>query len=205
MFAATQVTARPDLYDDRLATICEVTVIRWPSRDQRARVSAVVARRFSPQRWSLNDQIIAVAAVALAVSVFLPWYKAIVRIGNSSVNGILIRPRGTASGISVHEYLWAMFGLAALQFVLLVVRYAPGPGRTLTIPGYRPFLLITSVICFAVALTAFVLKPGAWYGNLSGGEITFSVGWDYGAVVAIIATLASVIVTWTLLRDPTRQ
>lgn len=174
---------------------------RWLSRDGRERVSAVVAEWFSPHRWTLNDQILAIAAAVLAVSVFLPWYRAVLSIRNTPLNGYLIRPRGTVSGLIVHEFLWALFGLGLLQVVVLVARHAPGrPPRT--IPGYGPALLVTSAISFALALAAFVLKPNAWYGNVSGGEITINVGWDYGAAVAVIAAIASLVVAWTIFRDP---
>jgi len=175
---------------------------RWPSRNWRARVETVVAARFSPQLWSLNDQIVAVAAAALAISVFLPWYKAVVRIRNTTLSGFLIQPRGTASGITVHEYLWAVVGLALLQFLVLVARYARGH-QPWTIPGYGVLLLVTSAISFALALIAFALKPSTWYGgNVLGGGLYISISQDYGAIVAVIAGLASFIVAWTVLRDP---
>ena len=171
----------------------------WPSRDWRTRVSVVVT---SPQRWSLNDRIVAIAAAALAVSVFLPWYKAVVRLRNSALSGFLIQPKGTATGIGVHEYLWAVFGLALLQFVVLVTRYPPGRNPR-TIPMYGLFLVITSAISFALALIAFVLKPSTWHGgNVLGGGLYVVVSQDYGAIAAVIAALASVLVAWTVLRDP---
>ncbi len=174
----------------------------WGPRDRRARVKAAVAARFNPRLWSLNDQIIGVAAVAAAISVFLPWYKAIVRVGNSALSGFLIQPRGTASGLTVHAYLWAIFGLALVQFALLMARNAPGR-RPRTIPGYGVLLLVTSAISLALALAAFVLKPSTWYGGNALGEgIHIVVSQDYGAIVAIIAALASVVVAWTVLRDP---
>ena len=177
-------------------------MVRWVSRERRARISAGVAQWFSPQGWHLNDQIIGVAAAVLAISVFLPWYKAGVRIGNSTLNAQLLQPRGTASGLTVHPFLWALFGLAVLQFVVLVARYARSR-RPRTIPGYGPFMLVTSAICFVLAITAFVEKPHTWYGNaVLGGPFQINVGWDYGAVVAVIATVATLVVAWTVLRDP---
>jgi hypothetical protein len=150
----------------------------------------------------LNDQIMGVAAAVMAVSVFLPWYRAVVRIGNSGVNAQLMQPQGTASGLTVHVYLWALFGLALAQLAVLVARYARRR-RPRTIPGYGQFMLVTSAICLVLAISAFVLKPSSWFGNpVLGGPFQISVGWDYGAVVAVVATIATLVVAWTVLRDP---
>lgn len=67
---------------------------RWPPRGRRARAASAAAAWFSPRRWSKNDMIIAVAAVVLVISLFVPWFKATVRIRGSSVSGFLIEPRG---------------------------------------------------------------------------------------------------------------
>lgn len=176
---------------------------RWLSRDDRARISAGVGVWFSPGKWSLNDRIIGVAAAGLAVSVFLPWYRAFIEFPNGSSNGFLINPPGTASGITVHVFLWALFGLGLLQFGVLVARYARRGVRPRTVPAYGPFLLVTSAISLALALTAFMMKPRTWYGNSDlGGAFNINVGWDYGAIVAIIATIAILVVAWTMIRDP---
>ena len=40
-----------------------------------------------PARWPVNDKIIAVAALVLAVSVFVPWFRASVTIRGAAGSG----------------------------------------------------------------------------------------------------------------------
>jgi len=176
-------------------------VTSWPSGNRQARVSALAAAWFSPERWSSYDVLIALASLVLAVSPFLPWYSATVHLKNTSLNGVLIDPAGTLRGIAVHPYLWAVFGLAVLNLVVLIAHNAPN-GRAFRLPGFRPFLIATSALCLAVALVAFVLKPGTWPGNLNfGGVFSLVIGWSYGAIAAVSAALLSVGVAVAATRD----
>jgi hypothetical protein len=176
-------------------------VTSWPSGNRRARASRIAAVWFSPQRWSSYDVLIALASLVLAVSPFLPWYSATVHLRNSSLSGVLIDPAGTLRGIAVHPYLWAIFGLGLLNLVVLAAHNAPD-GRALKLPGLRPFLIATSVLGLAVALVAFVMKPGTWPGNLNfGGVFTLVIGWSYGAIAAVSAALLSAGVGVAATRD----
>jgi hypothetical protein len=159
---------------------------------------------FRPGRWSPTDMIIAVAALVLAISVFVPWFKATIMIRGRSVNAYLIDPPGTVSGIAVHRFLWGVFGLALLQFVVLAVRYAP-VRRALRVPGYRQFLVVLSGLSCVGVLVAFVMKPGPWYGSIDlGGGFTAVVGWSWGAVVAVGAALVSLGLAIAAIRDRPR-
>src|SRR5258708_12777457 len=102
--------------------------------------------------------IIAMAAVVLAVSLFVPWFKATVRIRGSGVSGFLIDPPGTVSGMAVHGYLWAVFALALLQLVVLAARYAPHRAAA-TLPGYRQLLLVTSAPTGLALLLPVLTQP----------------------------------------------
>lgn len=145
--------------------------------------------------------IIAVSALVLAVSAFMPWYKAMVRSRFAPVSGYLIQPRGTVSGIAVHAYLWAVFALALLELVVLAARYAPGR-RAIALPGYQWMLTITSGLVFIAVLVAFVMKPSPWYGHIEmGGALYVVVGWTYGAVVALGAAIVSLGTAVSALRD----
>jgi hypothetical protein len=76
-------------------------VTRWPPRGRRARVrAAVTSAWFSLRRWPANELLIAAAGLVLAVSVFVPWFKATVKFKNSSAYGFLIDPPGNVSGIA---------------------------------------------------------------------------------------------------------
>lgn len=148
--------------------------------------------------------LIAVAALVLAISVFVPWFKATIMIKGSSVNGYLIDPPGTVSGIAVHRFLWVVFGLALLQFVVLAVRYAP-LRRALRLPGYRQLLVVLSGLSCAGVLVAFAMKPGPWYGSIDLGDgFTIVVGWSWGAVVAVGAAIVSLGLAVAAIRDRPR-
>jgi len=177
----------------------------WPSRDKRARVAATVGTWFNPHRWSATDLIVAISALVLAVSLFVPWFQATVRIKGSLATGFLIAPRGTVSGIAVHSYLWVVFGLALLQFVVLAGRYVPGR-RGVTLPGYRQFLLAAASLSCVAVLVAAVMKPATWSGgNQLGGGFYIVVSWTYGAVVALAAVVVSLAVMVSAIRDRTSR
>jgi len=174
---------------------------RWSPRERRARIVSAAAAWFNPERWSPYDLIIAVGSLVLVVSSLMPWYRAMVRSRFAPVNGYLIQPRGTLSGIAAHSYLWVVFALALLEFVVLAARYAPGR-HSFTLPGYRWMLTITSGFIFIAVLSAFVAKPSPWYGRIEmGGALYVVVGWTYGAVVALGAAVVSLGVATSALRD----
>jgi len=156
---------------------------------------------FNPERWSQNDLVIAAASIVLAVSVFTPWFKAAVHLRNYAATGFLIHPTGTRNGVTVHGYLWVVFGLAILQFVVLAARYVPR-GRGFTLPGYRQLLIALSALCTLGVVVAFATKPHAWYGNLNlPAFIHIVIGWSYGAAVAVGAAIISLGFAIAAVRD----
>ena len=176
----------------------------WPWPDKRARIASAVATWFSPQRWSVNDMIVAISGLVLAVSLFVPWFEATVRLKGSSLNGYLIDPKGTLSGMAVHAYLWAAFALALLQFVVLAVRYFPAR-RSLRLPGYQQLLVVTSALSCIAVLVAAVMKPSTWTGLQLGEGLYIVVNWTYGAVVALAAAVVSLAVAVSAIRDRVSQ
>jgi hypothetical protein len=182
---------------------------RWPRRGSRsARILSALATWFSPARWPASDLLIAVAGLALAISIFVPWFKASIMIMGRPVNGYLIDPPGSVSGIAVHGFLWAIFGLGLLQFVVLALRYAPAR-RALRVPGDRQILIAASGLSCAGVLVAFAMKPGPWWGGTYvgggvtdlGGGFTAVVGWSWGAIVGIGAALVSLGLAIAAVRD----
>ncbi len=145
--------------------------------------------------------LIAVAALVLAVSVFVPWFKATVKFRYSSAYGFLIDPPGSVSGIAAHGWLWAVFALGLLQFVVLAARYAPAR-RALRLPGYRQLLVVTSGLSCIAVLVAFAMKPAPWYGsNDLGGGLYLVVQPTYGAIAAIACALVSLGIAIAAIRD----
>jgi hypothetical protein len=176
-------------------------VAGWDSRERPRRTADLLGTWFSPERWSPYDLFTAFISVVLAVSVFVPWFQATVRIHGSDLSGILIEPKPTKIGITVHPYLWAVFALALLDFGILAARYRPGP-RAVRLPGYRPVLIVASALIAVVVLVAFVSKPIDWsQGNPLGPEFSLVVTWTYGAVIALGAALVSVGVGLAALRE----
>jgi hypothetical protein len=168
-----------------------------PSYDRRARFVAYAGTWFSPARWSRNDVVVAVAAVAMAVSVFLPWFTATFKFGGGApITGYLLNVPGTASGVSFHQYLWAVFALALLQVAVLAARYIPNR-RGFALPRYRQFLAVTSGLSFAVALVASFMKPTA----SNSGEFTVVVGWSYAPVLAMGAAIVSLGIAIASIRE----
>jgi hypothetical protein len=138
----------------------------------------------------LDDIVTAFAALVLAVSVFFPWFQATVQIMRTSEQGQLMSPKGTISGVELHQYLWAVVGLALLQFAILAAHYLPGR-RGFTLPGYRQFLIITSGLNCAVVLASIAVKPDYWRGVKMYPPFHLVVGWGYGAAVALVAAIGT--------------
>jgi hypothetical protein len=150
----------------------------------------------------------AVAGLALAISIFVPWFKASLMLMGKPFNGYLIDPPGSVSGIAVHRFLWAVFGLGLLQFVVLALRYAP-TRRALRSPGDRQVLIVLAGLSCVAVLVAFVMKPGPWWGGTDlgggvsdlGGGLTAVVGWSWGAIVGVGAALISLGLAIAAIRD----
>jgi hypothetical protein len=172
----------------------------WAPGDRRARRSFSVATWFSPERWSQYDIIIAVSALALAVSPFLPWFKGTVQIRATAISGYVLNP-SPETGIAAHHYLWAVFALAVLEFAVLAGRYVPDR-RAFTVPRYHQFLVVLCAVTAIAVLVAGVTKPSTWT-NLAGLPPNFSVtvGWDYGAFIALGAVIVSVAMGIAAIRD----
>ena len=143
----------------------------------------------------------AVAGLALAISIFVPWFKASIMIMGKPFNGYLIDPPGSVSGIAVHRFLWAVFGLGLLQFVVLALRYAP-TRRAFRLPGDRQVLIALSGLSCVGVLVAFAMKPGPWWGGTDlGGGVTAVVNWSWGAIVGVGAALISLGLAIAAIRD----
>lgn len=73
------------------------------------------------------DLLIGAAAVATATAPFLPWAKATLQPDpGQSLDGVVMAPQGTVTGIYAHPSLKAAMILAVLQLALLLARYYPG-------------------------------------------------------------------------------
>ena len=150
------------------------------------------------------DVLVGVAAVLTIAASFWPWFQA--TLTPPDPDGLLLAPRGAATGVYAHPSLWAAVGLAAVQIALLAARYCPG-GR-LRVPGDGDLLVLGSgLVCLLVTADILII-PRPWFDILSrdgwwvlppfwegtpypvGGSALFMT-WSYGATVAIAAAFAS--------------
>jgi hypothetical protein len=150
------------------------------------------------------DTLVAVAAVLTIVASRWRWFEA--TLTPPDPDGLVLAPRGAATGLYAHPSLWAAVGLAAVQIALLAARYYPG-GR-LRVPGDGDLLVLGSgLVCLLVTADILIL-PRPWFDILSRdgwwvlppwwegtpypiGEYTLFMTWSYRATVAIAAALVS--------------
>jgi hypothetical protein len=173
------------------------------SRDLRTRAILAAREWFSPERWSVTDALIAVAAVVLAGSILGPWFRATVRFKTSPEIGYLMSPKGSESGIEAHSFLWAVGALALIELAVLIVRNAPDR-HALPIPGYHQLMIVISAIICAVVLAGFLWRPTTWPGisqSQLGPFFSLVIGWGFGSVVALGAALVSVGIAVSAIRD----
>jgi hypothetical protein len=171
------------------------------SGDLRSRFAAFMRAWFSPARWTTADMFVALAGLVLAVAVFLPWFKATVRIGGSDVTGTLIDPPGTLSGFAAHGYLVVPLAVALLETAVIMARHFPGSWAP-RLPFHKYFLVIASGVVFLVVIAGALLRPAAWYGQLQmPPNFHISIGWTYGALVAAGAALISLAIAVAALRS----
>jgi hypothetical protein len=172
----------------------------WSARAARRRAAEFGAIWFSPARWSTDDIVTALGALVLAISVFFPWFQATVQIMRTSMQGRLMSPKGTISGIALHHYLWAVVALALLEFAVLAARYLPRP-RQPALPGYRQFLIVASALNCVVVVGSLAVKPDNWRGVKMYPPFHLVVGWGYGSAVALVAALGTLVAAIVAYRD----
>ena len=161
------------------------------SGDLRSRFAAFLRAWFSPARWTTADQFVALAGLVLAVAVFLPWFKATVRIRGSDVTGVMMDPPGTLSGLAAHGYLVVPLAVALLETAVIMARHFPGRWAP-RLPFHRYFLVIASGVVFLLVVAGVLLRPAAWYGQLQMPDNFYvTIDWTYGALVAVVTALIS--------------
>lgn len=127
--------------------------------------SSIPAYHFDAARWSRADRIAGIATIVLFVSLFLSWF-------GITVIGITV----TASGVSVHGWLYVVMVVCILIVAYLVLRagWDELPGG-LSVP-HLTAMMVATIVNLVLVFIAFIDKPGG-----SG------VGWEFGAFLALIA------------------
>jgi len=136
------------------------------------------AFNFDARRWTLPDRIAGIASLVVLISLFLPWFSA-----TATLDGI--SDSATASGTTAHGWLWLVFiiSLAIVAFLVLMAGFQVLPFK-LPLPSERLLLGATGVNLVLVFL-AFILVPG------NGGDSEVSIGWTWGAFVALLAAIVA--------------
>jgi hypothetical protein len=118
------------------------------------------------------DRIVGGGTLVLFIALFLPWFKVDFGLGGSA----------SASGLRVHGYLYitlilAIFIVAFIAAEILGIWKLPASSAL----ARDQVLLIATAVNFVLVLIGFLAKPGG-----SG------VGWDWGAFVALVASIVAV-------------
>ena len=142
------------------------------------RSSATPPVNFDLSRLTTVDRVVAVATLVTMISLWLPWFSA-------TYSALGITSSGSISGTGVHGWLWLEFILALALLVYLGARAAwdPLPFR---LPVAHDRLLIGgTAVQLLLILIGFFAVPS------TGGVQGVSVSWDFGAILALIASLAA--------------
>jgi hypothetical protein len=135
---------------------------------------------FDLARLTKVDKIVAGATLITMISLWLPWYS-----GSYSIPGEMASS-GSISGTGDHGWLWLEFVLALVLLAYLAARAAwdEFPFR---VPVAHTTLLIAGTgLQFLLILIGFFALPP------TDGIPGLSVTWDFGAFLALIASIVAV-------------
>ncbi|HEY1821620.1 MAG TPA: hypothetical protein VGG83_16985 [Trebonia sp.] len=133
---------------------------------------------FDLNRLTTVDKTVAIATLITMISLWLPWYS-----GHYSVLGIT--SSGTVSGTGDHGWLWIEFILALVLIAYLVAR-AAWDQLPFNLPiAHTPLLMVGTGLQFLLILIGFFATPS------TGGVAGLSVSWDFGAFLALIASIVA--------------
>jgi hypothetical protein len=134
-----------------------------------------LAFRFDAARWTRADRITGGATLVLVVSLFLPWFTVSAGFGNFTASG-------TADGLTAHGYLYLVLILALATLGYLVARAGLRDMPAVQVPHER-LLAIAAAVDLLLVFIAALIRPG--------GDSLVKVGWDFGAVVALVAAVVA--------------
>ncbi len=142
------------------------------------RSSTLPPANFDLSRLTTVDRIIAGATLVTMISLWLPWYT-----GKDTLLGIT--STASISGTGEHGWLWLEFLLA-----LALLAYFTARAAWEQLPFGLPVTherLLTAVtgLQFLLILIGFIALPS------TGGLRGFSVSWDFGAILALIASIVA--------------
>jgi hypothetical protein len=141
------------------------------------------ASALPPVKWDLTrltkiDKIVAGATLVTMISLWLPWYTA-------KYSELGVTSSGSVSGTSYHGWLWLEFilALALIGYIAARAAWDTLPVR-LPVP-HETVLIAATGLQFLLILIAFIAVPSTH------GLANYSVGWGFGAFLALIASLVA--------------
>jgi Double zinc ribbon len=136
--------------------------------------------QFDLKRLTRVDQIVGAASLITLISLFLPWFSATV-----SASAFGVSESATESGTDAHGWLWLVFVIDLLIIAYLVMR-AGWEQSPLRLPiAHAPLLIVATGLQLLLVLIAFFDMPS------NDGISGVSIGWSWGAFIALIAALAA--------------
>ena len=140
--------------------------------------SSLPPANFDLSRLSTVDRIVAGATLVTMISLWLPWFTAsYTLLGRTASSSI--------SGTGDHGWLWLEF-LLALALIAYLAARAAWEQLPFRLPFSHETLLIAATgLQFLLILIGFVAMPS------TGGLDGFSVGWGFGAFLALIASIVA--------------
>jgi hypothetical protein len=141
------------------------------------RSSSLPPANFTLSRLTTVDRVIAGATLLTMISLWLPWYSA-----TYSLLGVT--SSASISGTGDHGWLWIEF-LLALALLAYFVARAAWEQLPFSLPvAHERLLMIGTGLQFLLILIGFIALP-------STSTPGFSISWDYGAFLALIASITA--------------
>jgi len=140
--------------------------------------SSLPPANFDLNRLSTVDRIVAGATLVTMISLWLPWFTASYTVlGRTASSSI--------SGTGDHGWLWLEF-LLALALIAYLAARAAWEQLPFRLPFPHETLLIAATgLQFLLILIGFFAMPS------TDGLDGFSVGWGFGAFLALIASIVA--------------
>jgi len=142
------------------------------------RSSTLPPANFDLSRLTTVDRIIAGATLVTMISLWLPWYTA-------KATFLGITSTGSVSGTGDHGWLWIEF-LVALALLAYLTARAAWEQLPFGLPvSHERLLTVGTGLQFLLILIGFIALPSTH------GEPGLSISWDFGAFLALIASLVA--------------
>jgi hypothetical protein len=133
---------------------------------------------FDLNRLTTVDKTVGVATLITMISLWLPWFS-----GTYSALGVT--ESASISGTGDHGWLWLEFVLALALIVYLAAR-AVWDQLPVNLPiTHERLLIVGTGLQFVFILVGFIAVPS------TGGVQGLSVSWDFGAFLALIASIVA--------------